>query len=74
MWSDHPFSQNKTRNKAAKRAVGSRVGSDRKGGRGWTKLEKKGGVGNIGGLHKLGGLGPLCQLYKLNTQKTFHST
>ena len=43
MWSDHPFSQNKTRNKATKRAVGSRVGSNRKGGRGWTKLEKREG-------------------------------
>ena len=43
MWSDHPFSQNKTRNKAAKRAVRSRVGSDRKGGRGWAKLEKREG-------------------------------
>ena len=43
MWSDHPFSQNKTRNKATKRAVGSRVGSDRKGGGGWTKLEKREG-------------------------------
>ena len=43
MCSDHPFSQNKTRNKATKRAVGSRVGSDRKGVGGWTKLEKREG-------------------------------
>ena len=41
MWSEHPFSQNKTRNKATKGAVGSRVGSFSKGGRGWTKLEKR---------------------------------
>ena len=41
MWSEHPFSQNKTRNKATKGAVGSRVGSFSKGGTGWTKLEKR---------------------------------
>ena len=41
------------------------------GGRGWRrqKGERGGGgqvlkkwVGNIGGLHRIGGLGPLCQL------------
>ena len=30
--------------------------------RGYHKIWKKGEVDNIGGLHKIGGLGPLCQL------------
>ena len=38
-------------------------GCRQQGRGGWTKFEE-GGVGNIGGLHKMGGggVGPLCQL------------
>ena len=60
MWHDHPFGQ---RNKKTERAVGLRVGGNRGGGQ---NLKKRGVVGggpnNIGGLHKIGELGPLCQL------------
>ena len=31
---------------------------------GWLNF-KKGDIGNIGGLHKKGGLGPLCQLWEV---------
>ena len=57
MWCDHPFAQ---RNKTTERAEGLEVGEDMGGGGGWTKFEK--GGGNIGGLHNIRGLGPLCQL------------
>ena len=57
MWqSDHPFNQS---NKTTERAVGVGVGGDRE--EGWTlqiNLKRGGGWG----LHKTGGLGPLCQL------------
>ena len=49
MWRDHRFSG---RNKTPEITVGVEVGGDRQGG--WEKFEK-GGVGNIGGLHKIGG-------------------
>ena len=49
MWRNHPF---RLRNKTKKEQWG-RVGV-------WAKLKK--GVGYIGGLHKLWGLGTLCQL------------
>ena len=61
LWCDPPISQ---RNKTTEWAMGVEVGGGRKGWRVgvWTKFEK-GWVGNIGrGLHKIGGLGPLCQL------------
>ena len=69
MWRDHPFSQ---RNRTIERAVGVGVGRDKEvggGAVGWTKLEKKewgGGeeIGGGGGLNKIGGLAPLCQLCK----------
>ena len=55
MWHDHPFSQ---RNKTTERTVGLGVGGDSKvggGGGGLDKvLKRRGGVGNIGGLHKIG--------------------
>lgn len=37
-----------------------RVGGRREGG--WQKKLKGGGVSNIGGYHKMGGLETLCQL------------
>ena len=45
--------------------MGVGVGDDKElGGGGWTKFER-GEVGKIGrGLHKLGKLAPLCQLWK----------
>ena len=63
MWRDHPLSQ---RNRPTERTVGVGVGGDRevKEG-GWTKLEKW-KVDNMGGLHKIGGFAPLCQLCKEN--------
>ena len=33
-------------------------------GDGWTKFEKEGGRQYRVGLHKIGGLAPLCQLFK----------
>ena len=58
MWqSDHPFNQS---NKTTERAAGVGVGGDRE--EGWTlqiNLKRGGGWG----LHKTGGLGPLCQLW-----------
>ena len=62
MWRDLPFSQ---RNKATKRALGLEVGGDAGEGvtaEGWTKFEKRGVRQDKGGLHKIGGLGTLCQL------------
>ena len=61
MWRDHPFSQ---RNKTTERAVGVGVGVSMVAGVGQNlkKRDRGGGVGNIG-LHKIGGLGPLCQLW-----------
>ena len=50
-WQDHLFSQ---RNKATKRA--SSGGRRLEGGRLWTKFEKKGGIGNIGGSSKMVGV------------------
>ena len=40
----------------------------RGGGGGWTKFEKE-VVGNIEGLYKVGGLGPLCQLGSIKLMK-----
>ena len=57
MWHDHPFRQIK---KAIKRVVRVEIG--RRGGRGWTNLEK-GGVGNAGrGLYKIGGYEPSANM------------
>ena len=55
IWHNHQFSQ---KSKTTKRAVLVEVGGN------ITKFENGGGeVGNIGeGLHKIGGLGTLCQL------------
>ena len=62
LWCNHPFGQ---RNKATERAVRVGVGGNRGGG--WTKFEKGGRVGNMGwgggGLHKIVGFKPLCQLH-----------
>ena len=53
------------------RTVEVGVGGDRKvGGGGWTTFEK-GQIGNIGGIHKIRGLAPLCQLCK-DTLKVSH--
>ena len=59
MWCDDPFSQ---KNKTTERAmgVGAGVGGNREGG--FDKILKW-WFGNIVGLHKIGGLGPLCQLW-----------
>ena len=59
MGHNHPFSQ---RSKITERAVGGvDVRGNKKGGEGdGQNLKKR--VGNIGGLNKIGGLGPLCQL------------
>ena len=66
MWHNHPFSQ---RIKAIERVVRVGVGGNRKVGGGQI-LKKGGGLGNIGGLHKIGGeLEPLCQQSIL--KKTF---
>ena len=53
MWNDHPFSQ---RRRTTERIVRVGVGGDREV-MGWRTLEKRAGVGNIGGggLHKIGG-------------------
>ena len=75
MWRDHPFSQ---RNKTTEWADGVVTGGDREGGM-WagqgggvlTKPEK-GGVDNIGGLHEIVGLGPLCQLWIANSWRPCH--
>ena len=53
-------SKKKKKNRAKKRAVGVEVGCEE----GWVKFEKA-KVGNIGGLHKIDGLGTLCQLWHL---------
>ena len=50
MWWDDKFRQ---RNKVT-------IKNEEKGG--WTKFEK-GEVSNIGGLHKIGGPGTLCQVW-----------
>ena len=47
IWPDHPFSQ---RNRTTERAVGWGGGVEVTGKGGWTKFEKRGGVGNIGGF------------------------
>ena len=58
---DYPFSQ---RNKATKRVVRVEVGGKCGWGGGVGQNLKRGGrVGNIGGLHKIGGLGTHCQPY-----------
>ena len=59
MWCNHPFSQG---NKTTKRVVWVGIGDnrERRGGSGQNLI--KGGLGNIGSLHKIGGLRPLCQL------------
>ena len=46
MWHNHSFSQ---QNKATEREMGVGIGDDREG-EGWTKFEKKGGLGNIWGV------------------------
>ena len=64
MWCDHPFSQ---RNMTTERAVGEWVRGGREVGVVGgvvDKIWKKGGLGNKGGLHKITGLAPLCQLCK----------
>ena len=48
---NHLFSQ---RSKTTERAVGVGAGDNKEQGRVWTKFEKE-GIGNIGGLHKIGG-------------------
>ena len=50
------------KNKATVRAMGGGDRGWRQQGRGLGQSFKK-GVGNIVGLHKIGGLGPLCQLW-----------
>ena len=60
MWHNYPFSQ---RNKKIEKAVGVAVGGDRERGSGQNL--KSGGSQYRGGLHKIGGLGPLCQLWAL---------
>ena len=52
MWHNHPFSQ---RNKTIERAVGVGVEGNREDGGVGQNLKKKGGVGNIGGVHKIEG-------------------
>ena len=54
MWHNHPFSQ---RNKGTKKGRGIGLCS------GMCVCVVKGGVGIIEGLHKIGGLKTLCQLY-----------
>ena len=54
MWRNHPFSQ---RNKTIERAVGVGVEGNREDGGVGQNLKKR-GVGNIGGVNKIGGLGP----------------
>ena len=53
-------SAKKTRQQKEQWGVGAGVGGNMEGG-----LDKilKWGFGNIVGLHKIGGLGPLCQLW-----------
>ena len=75
MWCNHPFSQ---RNMKTERTVEMRVGGDREVG-GGQNLEK--GAGRVGrqyrrgggGLPKIRGLTPLCQLFK-ETLKNSHSS
>ena len=53
-------SAKKTRQQKEQWGVGAGVGGNREGG--FDKILKW-GFGNIVGLHKIGGLGPLCQLW-----------
>ena len=70
MWHDHPFSQ---RNRSREGTVGLAFEGDREmGGEEWVGQNlKKRGVGNRVGLHKIGGLAPLCQVCK-ETLKSPH--
>ena len=59
MWCNHSFSQRSNITERAMGRWGLQVAGKWGGGGGWTKFGK-GGI--RGGLHKIGGLGPLCQL------------
>ena len=61
MWDNHPFSEC---NKITKRTVGVEVEGDKEGGKGvGQNFKRRGEVYAIyGGLQKIGGSSPLCQL------------
>ena len=66
MWCNHPFSQ---ANKTIQRAVGVELGGNKEERKVAQNLKKE--VGNIGGLHEIGGLGSLCQLWCQGNKNVF---